>query len=452
MMVQKLGSLLTRLSQRYLPDPFIFAILLTIVVFVMGMGFADQTPMEMILHWQGGFWNLLAFGMQMALIIVLGYAVAVSPLVSRGLRRVADLPQTSKQATFWVAFVSVIAGMISWGFGLVLGALFAREVGRSGHRRGIRFHYPMLGAAAYLSQLVWHAGLSGSAPLVVATPKHFLEEQIGLIPISETIFSSMNLFVIITQLALIPLFAYWVHPKDGDALEGIDQSLSLAEIESSTNNSQDLANPAPKTFAQRLDNSRILTWIAGLAGLVYIVYFFNEKGFDLNINILNVIFLFVGLLLHGTPTKYIGAVAEGTKGVSGVLLQFPFYAGIMGMMSSSGLVGIIADGFVSISTAVTYPLFTFISAALINFFVPSGGGQWAVQGPIMIEAAQSLGIPISKTIMSLAYGDQLTNMIQPFWAIALLGITGLRARQIVGYTATVMIMAVPIYVIATLLF
>lgn len=448
-MVRKLGGLLTRLSQRYLPDPFIFAILLTIVVFGMGIGLADQTPMQMLLHWQGGFWNLLAFAMQMALIIVLGYAVAVSPSVSRWLRRIADLPQTSKQATFWVAMVSVVAGMISWGFGLVLGALFAREVGKSGHRRGLRFHYPMLGAAAYLSQLVWHAGLSGSAPLVVATPKHFLEEQIGIIPIAETIFSSMNWFVIITQLALIPLFAYLVHPKDGDELEGIEKSLNPAELEAE-NVAQ--AEDKPTTLAQRLDNSRILTWITGLAGLVYIVTFFSKNGFDLNINILNVMFLFVGLLLHGTPTRYIAAITEGTKGVSGVLLQFPFYAGIMGMMSSSGLVGIIADGFVSISTAVTYPLFTFISAALINFFVPSGGGQWAVQGPIMIEAAESLGVPISKTIMSLAYGDQLTNMIQPFWAIALLGITGLKARQIVGYTATVMILATPIYVIATLLF
>lgn len=449
-MIQRLGSVLTRGSHRYLPDPFIFAILLSLVVFVMGIVIAGQTPFQMVLHWQGGFWSLLTFSMQMALIIVLGYAVADSPIVNRWLKALAATAKNSRQAVFIVAMVAVIGGLISWGFGLVLGALFAKEMGKSGYQRGIKMHYPLLGAAAYLAMLVWEAGLSASAPLLVATKGHFLESKIGIIPITETLFNPMNIFVIIASLALVPLFALWVHPKNDNDLMPIDACLSQDELAATAELETTVVTEAV-TPASRLDNSRILSWIVGIGGLIYIIYHFYTKGFDLNLNILNAIFLFVGILLHGTPMNYVKSVAEGTKGVSGVLLQFPFYAGIMGMMGSSGLVGIVANWFVAISTTTTYPLYTYISAAIVNLFVPSGGGQWAVQGPIMVEAAPALGVSIPKTIMSVAYGDQITNMIQPFWAIALLGITGLKARQIIGYTAAIMFMAFFIFAIATFL-
>ncbi len=449
-MIARMASVLTRWSERYLPDPFIFVILLSLVVFVMGMLIAGQTPFQMILHWQNGFWNLLTFSMQMCLVIVLGYAVADSPAVSRILKTLADGIKTSRQAVYVVALVATIGGLISYGFGLVLGALFAMEVGKSGYRRSIRMHYPLLGAAAYLSLLVWHSGMSGSAPLVVATEGHFLQEQIGIIPVVNTLLSPMNLFVLVAQLILVPLFALLVHPKDDKELMPIDSVLAKEEL-AATQPITAKADPASLTPAMRLENSRILSLIIALGGLIYLIYHFATKGFDLNLNILNALFLFVGILLHGTPMNYVRSVAEGTKGVSGVLLQFPFYAGIAGMMADSGLIQIIAGWFVQISTAVTYPLFTFISAAIVNFFVPSGGGQWAVQGPVMIEAATSLGVSYEKTIMTLAYGDQLTNMMQPFWALALLGITRLRAPQIIGYSTAIMLLTMWIYVIASFL-
>lgn len=449
-MIHRLGSFLTRVSHKYLPDPFIFAILLSIVVFLMGVTIAKQSPFDMVIFWQGGFWNLLTFSMQMALIIVFGYAVADSPLVNRWLIRLAGMAKNSVQATYIVAMVAVIGGLVSWGFGLVLGALFAKEMGKSGLRRGIKMHYPLLGAAAYLAMLVWGAGLSSSAPLLVATEGHFLEDKLGLISVAQTLINPMNLTVIVLQLILIPIFAMLVHPKDENEFTPIDQYLSEKEIAATAEIESTIFTEVEITPAQRLDNSKILTWIIGLTGLGYVGYHFATNGFDLNLNILNGIFLFAAFLLHGSPMKLIKSISEGTKGVSGVLLQFPFYAGIMGMMASSGLVSIIAMWFVSISTTTTYPLFTFISAAIVNFFVPSGGGQWAVQGPIMIEAAPMLGVSYEKVIMSLAYGDQLTNMLQPFWAIALLGITGLKARHIIGYTATIMFMAFWIYFFATL--
>ncbi|MEB3100095.1 short-chain fatty acid transporter [Ferviditalea candida] len=449
-MIQRLGNVLTRVSYKYLPDPFIFAILLSLVVFIMGIVIAGQTPFQMVLHWQNGFWQLLTFSMQMALIIVLGYAVADSPIVNRWLKALAATAKNSRQAVYIVALVAVVGGLISWGFGLVLGALFAREMGKSGYQRGIKMHYPLLGTAAYLSMMVWHAGLSGSAPLLVATKGHFLESKIGIIPITETLFNPMNITVIIASLVLVPLFALWVHPKNNNELLPIDAIISREEL-AATAELQATYAAEEMTPASRLDNSRILSWIVGLGGLIYIVYYFSTKGFNLTLDILNAIFLFVGILLHGTPMRYVKSVAEGTKGVSGVLLQFPFYAGIMGMMQSSGLVAIIAQWFVAISTTTTYPLYTYISACIVNLFVPSGGGQWAVQGPIMVEAAPALGVSYPKTIMALAYGDQLTNMVQPFWAIALLGITGLKARDVIGYAAAIMFMGFFIFAIATFL-
>lgn len=455
-MVQRIGAYLTKVSCKYMPDPFIFAILLSILVFIGGITLANQTPFQMILHWKGGFWNLLTFAMQMSLIIVLGFAVASSQIVNRWLQALANTAKNSRQAVFMVALVATIGGMISWGFGLVLGALFAKEMGKSGYLRGIKMHYPLLGAAAYLSMLVWHAGLSGSAPLLVATPGHVMEASIGIIPIAKTLFNPMNLFVIVAQLIFVPLFAYLVHPKKDNELLSIDDCLTpdevadtvVKETKEQCLTQDDIAYG--KTIANRLDNSRILTWIIGISGMIFIGHHFATKGFDLNLNILNGIFLFVGMLLHKTPMNYVRAISEGVKGVGGVLLQFPFYAGMMGMMAGSGLIAIIAGWFVAISTAYTYPLFTFLSAAIVNLFIPSGGGQWVVQGPIMIEAANALGVSHPQTIMALAYGDQFTNMVQPFWAIALLGITGLKARQIIGYTATIMLMSTFIYVFATL--
>lgn len=423
----------TRLSERWLPDPYIFAVGLTAVTWLLGIALTENGPWDMILHWQKGFWELLAFAMQMALIVVTGFAFATAPPVARVLSRVAGAPRTAVGAAALVAFVSSVAGLISWGLNVVLGALFAKEVAVSARQRGLKVHYPLLGAAAYMGMMVWHAGLSGSAPLLVATKGHFLEKEIGIIPVSVTLGNTMNLVVIAGSLVLPALLIAMVHPKRQEELQEIDAGIA-EEHASRQPEPADLSTPAA-----RVENSRLVGVGLGVIGMIYVVYHFATKGFDLNLNILNTAFLFLGLALHGTPARYVSAIAEGTKGVSGIILQFPFYAGIMGMMKYGGLVKVIAGWFVALSTPVTYPLMTYLSAAVVNLFVPSGGGQWAVQGPVAIEAAKQLGVPIHKAIMAMAYGDQLTDMLQPFWAIALLGITGLKARQIIGYTLAVMI-------------
>jgi short-chain fatty acids transporter len=439
-MIARLGNYFTKWAHKYMPDPMIFAILLTFLTYIMGLIFTKSTPFQMVVDWYKGFWTLLAFGMQMCVILVTGYALATTPVVQKFLRWLAGIPKSTAGAALLVAVVAVIAGLINWGLGLIVGAILALEVGRQGYKNNRKFHYPLLVAAGYMGLAVWHGGLSGSAPLLVATKGHFLEKDIGIINVSQTIGSSLNITIAIIMIILIPLVLYLMAPKDESRVQTIRPELCEVGAEPST----------PKTewtFADKLENSIALSMITGLGGLIYLVYYFATNGPNLNLNIVNFTFLIVGILLHKRPIGYVRAVSEGVRGCAGIILQFPFYAGIMGMMKFSGLVVIIAGWFVAISNSTTYPVFTYISAAIVNLFVPSGGGQWAVQGPIMVKAAQTLHFSVPKTIMALAYGDQWTNLFQPFWALPLLGICGLRARDIMGYCMAIMLIGVPIYII-----
>jgi len=292
-------------------------------------------------------------------------------------------------------------------------------------------------AAAYLSLLIWHNGLSGSGPLLCATPGHFLQPEIGVIPISETIFSVMNISVSVAMLFICPLVMTLMLPvRDEDI---VPARLDLLEKALPDKKENDL--PGSQSFSDYLENSRFIICLVCIMGGSYLVWHFAKNGFSLDLNIVNFLFLFCGIAFWETPIRYVNAIAEATKSVSGVILQFPFYAGIIGMMKYSGAGAIIAGWFVAISTRATYPIWVLISAGLVNLFIPSGGGQIAVQGPIIVEAAAKLNVPLPKAIMALAYGDELTNMIQPFWAIALLGIARLKPKDIMGYCITAMFVA-----------
>ncbi len=440
--MQSLGEFLAQLSRRYAPDAFVFALLLTAVVFGLALVLTDHGPRQLVLDWYGGFWDLLSFSMQMVLILVTGYGLASSPPVRRLLGLLAEKPRTGPQGVALVALVAGLLGCLNWGLSLVAGALLAREVAVSGRLRGIQVHYPLVAAAGYVGQLVWHGGLSGSAPLVVNTQGHFLEGDMGRVLLSETLFRPFNFFVTLGILVVVPLILMSLHPRSG--------KVRLADLPESE--SVDGSEAGRPTRSSRLEDSRALVWLVGLAGVIVLIDFFRSKGLlGLDLNIVNFTLLLGGLILHGTPGSYAKAIVGGVRASSGVILQFPFYAGIMGMMTASGLAGVIAGWFVSISTPVTYPFWTLLSAGLINLAVPSGGGQWAVQGPILLEATGALGVDLGRNIMAMSYGDELTNMIQPFWALPLLGITRLRAGDILGYTAVPMVAALLIMV-AGLLF
>ncbi|MCP3028470.1 short-chain fatty acid transporter [Halobacillus sp. A5] len=420
-----------RLVQRYLPDAFLFAILLTLIVFGLGISFTGSSPVEMVSFWGGGFWDLLEFAMQMALIVVTGYILANSPVVQSFLTKLGRLATTPGQAILLVTFVSAIACLINYGFGLVVGALLAVHAAR----QVPAVDYRILMASAYSGFLLWHGGLSGSIPLTIATEDHFLSDTIGSIPITDTIFSSMNLFIVFVLLVSLPLINLWIMKSSGDTSKNNPPLLEKEDAHEEAVNSA----ASSMTPAERLENSRILSWLTGGLGLAFIIYHFIQNGLDLNINIVNFIVLFLGILAHKTPRRFLNNVTDAVKNAGGIIIQFPFYAGIMGMMVSSGLSEQLSLWFVNISSDFTFPLFTFISAGILNFFVPSGGGQWAVQAPIMIPASLDLGEDTAKTAMAVAWGDAWTNMIQPFWALPLLAIAGLKVRDIMGFCVIILI-------------
>ena len=428
--MRRLGEFLSEFSRRYTPDSFVFAILLTLLVFVLGLLFTDHGPFQLIRDWYAGFWNLLTFSMQMVLILVTGYAMARSPVMERLLTRLAKAPRSGAEGVALVGLIAGVLGLLNWGLSLIAGALLARKVAMSAKTRGIKIHYPLVAAAGYAGQLVWHGGLSGSAPLLVNTAGHFLEDRIGIIPLSETIFRPFNLIVSLIILLVTPLVLMLMHPEE----EEVQEIIPAGFVQRKAPTREGI------TLANRLENSRMLVWLVGMAGLAFLTDLFWQRGLvALDLNVVNFTLLIFGLLLHGTPTKYTNAVVDGAQAASGVILQFPFYAGIMGMMTHSGLVMVIASWFVAIATPFTFPFWTMLSAGLINLMVPSGGGQWAVQGPIVLEATRVLGVDMGRSVMAVAFGDELTNMIQPFWLLPLLGITRLRAGEVLGYTAAPMI-------------
>jgi len=430
-MFKKLSNGCVALVNRYLPDPFIFCIILTIIVFIAAMPLTGQGPMQMVNAWGAGVWGLLSFSMQMALVLVLGAAFATAPLIKKAVSKIASLAKSPTQGIIVVTFFSLIACWINWGFGLVVGAILAKEIARQ--LEGV--DYRLLIASAYSGFVIWHAGFSGSIPLALATPgEEALVKATGgavLEPISTslTIFAPYNLVMVLVIIICLPFINAKMHPSP-DQVITVDRNLLEVDIEE---------YKKPVTPAEKIENSVITSAIIAVGGVIYLVYYFATGGFNLTLNIVNFLFLILGIIFHKTPINYVRAITESAKGAAGIILQFPFYAGIMAMMiavnpaNGLSLAGVISNGFVSISTNVTFPLFTFLSAGIVNFFVPSGGGQWAVQGPIMMPAGAELGVSPALTGMAIAWGDAWTNMIQPFWALPALGIAGLSARDIMGY-------------------
>lgn len=439
-MFKKFTNLCVALVNRWLPDSFLFAIILTFVVFIASVIFTQQTPLQVLLHWTGrqGFWSLLAFSMQMAAVLVFGNAMAQAPIFKRFLSKIAKSVKTKEQAIMMSAFVGAVACWINWGFGLVIGALLAKEIAKE--VKGV--DYRLLIASAYSGLLVWHGGIAASIPLTLASGANLAAATGGAvkaaIPTSETIFSTFNLTLSAMLIIALPLINRAMIP-DKEHTITIDPKLLIEDAPAPEKARKDM------TPAEKMENSKIVWALTLCMGLGYVGYFLYAKGFNLDLNIVNFIFLFVGILLHGNLKRYIDAIGSAARQAGGIILQFPFYAGIMGMMvgvnpaTGLSLAGLISNMFVGISTKETFPLWTFLSAGIVNFFVPSGGGQWAVQAPIMMPAGAKLGVSPAITAMAIAWGDAWTNMIQPFWALPALGIAGLGAKDILGYCAIVLI-------------
>lgn len=419
--MQALTRFFLNLVQRYLPDAYILAILLTFIVFAGGIFIAGKSPLDMVNYWGGGYPSLFTFGMQMVMVLLTGYILALTPAAKKVLDKITSLPKGPTQAVMMTAATSTIACYFNWGFGLVVGAILAKEMARK--IKGV--HFPLLVAAAYSGEVM--RGPSSSIPLVSATKGHFMEKIMGIVPVTETLYTSWNVLLSVTVFFLLISYFRAIKVEQHEIVEFKE------DIKPMLKPAVEIAATKELTPAEKIENSYLVNVAFGLLPLIYLVLNASKLGFDLNLNLVVLIFLTLGLFLHKTPLTYLAALKEGVVACRGILIQFPIYAGMMGMMSKSGLVDIVANWFVSISTPQTFPLFTLWSAGLINFFIPSGGGQWAVQGPIMMKACETLGANKPLTIMAFTWGDSWTNQIQPFWALPLLGVAGLSARDIIGY-------------------
>jgi short-chain fatty acids transporter len=396
------------------------------------MPLCHQTPLEVVEHWGDGVWNLLAFAMQMALVLVCGSTLAAAPVIKRAIDTMARLPKSAPAAIALVTVVSALACCINWGFGLIVGVVFAKAIARK--RSDV--DYRLLIASAYSGFVVWHAGISGSIPLTMATPGEALTMATdgaltAPVPLTQTIFDWHNIVTVLFVIIGITVANTLMHPKQGAIT--IDPAL----LKDDDNIVTDISSSA-KTPAQRLEHSKLLSWLVALMLVVYLVIHLFVNDANLDIGGVIMIFLALGLVLHSTPLDYVRAFGKATTGAAGIILQFPFYAGIMGIVTGIGvsgisLGGVMANACIQISNPVTYPLLTFLCAAVLNMFVPSGGGHWAVQAPVMFTAGASLAVDPGLTGMAIAWGDAWTNLIQPFWALPALAIARLDAKDIMGY-------------------
>lgn len=426
-MIRKLTLGFDGLMQKYTPDPFIYALLLTVVVFVLGLSITHKSIVALAQEWGKGFWSLGPFTLQMVMILFLGHVVASAPLIKKSLIKLSYIPKNLNQAAAFAVCVAMLGSLFNWGFGLIISALFCKELGQ--RFNGKNFH--ILVASSYAGFLVWHGGLSGSIPLVVSTPGNFTQGLLGaLVPLKDTIFSSVNITILVAHFIFLPLLCYLLMRYNSD-----DRSSTIKEEEDSA------PILSASTPAEALENSALVTALIVSIPLLYLSSGFIAGSLHVDLNLINLIFFVIALVLHKTPREFLRASLHASEKIWPLLIQYPFYAGIMTIMQESGLAAAMSNWFVSISTNYTLPFFVYLSAGLINIFIPSGGGQWAVQGPMVIAAAQKLSADMNTTMMAVAWGDSWTNMIQPFWALPILAIAGLKAKDIMSSLVYVFLMS-----------
>lgn len=443
-MLDRVTAAIVRFFERWMPDALVVAIVLTLLTMVLVVGVTDTGPRAAVEAWGDGFWTLLTFTNQIALTLLLGYALASTAPVRAGLLWAAGRVRSPRSAYVLVCLLTGVIALLSWSTALVAAGIVSRAVGEGCRGRGIRVHYPLLIAAAYSGFVIWHQGLSGSVPLTVATPGHFLEAEIGLISTAQTLFTMWNVLTVLAILATLPWVMAFLHPRrDADIREIPDHLYQRA----------DAADEVPEVYtpAARIEQSRALALVVVAGGGLFLFTHFGTRGDGLTLNIMNFTLLMAGVLCAGNLQRYLKAAAGGGEIVVPFLIQYPFYAGIAGMIATSGLGAQIVGLATSLASAESLPVLGFFSAGLLNVFIPSGGAQWAVQGPIMMSAAQQLGADLPTTAMAVALGDQWTNLIQPLILLPVLALAQLPARAVMGYTFIALLWTGVVFVTALLL-
>lgn len=444
---------LTDWTERWVPDAFVFALLATLLVVIAGVALTPSSLPQVVDAWGHGLWELIPFTMQMALVIITGHVLATSQPVGQVIRKVASWPTTPRGAVALVTFFAMASSWFNWGFSLIFSAVLAREIAR----RVVGVDYRALAAASFLGLgSIWAQGLSGSAALQMASPGA-LQPQIreivarnglvpgGIIPFSHTIFLWQSLLSVVIEIAVVTTVMWLVTPPAGRGKTAQDLGIALGEAEIARPAA--LASPTP---GQWLEHSPILNWLIVLLGGTYLVRYFMQAGEPLNainLNTVNLTFLLLGFLLHKTPTRLMHAVQGATPAVWGVILQFPFYAGIAGIITSTHLSQQVAHVFVSFSTRQTFPALVAIYSAVLGIFVPSGGSKWVVEAPYVMAAAHELKVHLGWVVGSYDLGEALANLVQPFWMLPILGLFQLRARDVMGFTFVVFLVLVPVVLV-----
>jgi short-chain fatty acids transporter len=439
--MQKITGFFTELMRKYLPDPFVFAIGLTLLTLILAVVLEGNSFASVTLSWGKGFWSLLAFTTQMAVILAMGYVLASAPLANRLLNKIVGYVHRPRTAVMVATLVGLVGTYLNWGFGLVIGGIIAKKL--AAKIDGV--HYPLIIASAYSGFTFCGLGLSASIPVLISTKGHPMEAQMGIVPLAQTIFSTHMLLTSLAIVITLPLLNAWLHPKPGQPVIELDRNL-------------DEDRPAPSaaatvlgenTLASKLNRSRILSLVIGVVGMIYVGLQF-EGGGTIDLNLINFILLFLGIILLGTPINYVEKLNEGVRSISGIILQYPFYAGIMAVMASSGLVKTFSEFFVRVATPHTLPFWGFVSSFFINFFAPSGGGHWVIQGPFMIDAAKTLHASLSHTAMGVMLGNACNDLVQPLWILPALAISRLKLKDVMGFNVLQMLWVAVVYTIALL--
>ena len=447
--VARVALALTAWSERWVPDAFIFALIATAIVVAAGVGATPATVGQVVDAWGRGFWDLIPFTLQMALVIITGHVLATSPPMVRVIRTVAGWPTTPRGAVALVTLFALVSSWFNWGFSLIFSAVLAREIAR----RVEGVDYRALAAASFLGLgSIWAQGLSGSAALQMATPGA-LQSQIrdivanggvvpgGIIGFRHTIFLWQSLVSVLVEIVVVTAVMWLATPPASRARTARQLGIDLPEprVEGARE-----AAPTPGAW---LEYSPLLTWFIVGLGAIYLVRYFAAAAEPLNaitLNTLNLALLLLGFLLHRTPVRLMRAVQEATPTVWGVILQFPFYAGIAGVITGTHLNEQLASAFVSISTAETFPSIVAIYSAILGVFVPSGGSKWVIEAPYVMAAAHELKVHLGWVVAAYDLGEALANLVQPFWMLPILGLFQLRARDVMGYTFLVFIALVPV--------
>jgi short-chain fatty acids transporter len=438
--MQRVGAALADWSEKWFPDAYVFAGIAVALVCAAALAMG-RSPTEISVDFGKSFWNLIPFTMQMAFVVIGGYIVAVSPPVRRVIDVLARFPKSPKVAVAYVACVAILASLISWGFSMIFAGILIREISK----RVSGIDYRALGAAGYLGLgSVWALGLSSSAALLMATkgsiPPALLKIS-GVISLQQTLFTWQNLVMIAALLVLSVWICYVSTPTAGRARTAEMAGIKYQEPE------QDVG--APQTPGEKLEFSPALTVVIVALGIVYLWDVFTTKGglAALDLNTYNFMFIIAGMLLHWRPRSFLRAAARAVPMTGGVLIQFPLYAGIFGVLMGSGLNEVLAKLITTISTTDTLPLIGGIYSAFLGLFLPSGGGKWVVEAPYLLAAANQLHVNLAWMVQVYNAAEALPNFINPFWMLPLMGLTGVKARDLAGYSTLQLIFHAPVVLI-----